>query len=152
MISLDFFTIQTPGLLFPTATLLLLAYSTRFLGITSVIRKLHEDMNNSKDNHNFYMDQIQSLTARIELIVNAQKSGTLSMILCLFSMAVFCFSIEASVVLFAIAMVLILVSLMLIFKELTLSLSALNFILNDCERIDKMRQEEMKKEKEKELN
>ena len=52
---ISFFTIQTPGLLFPTISLLMLAYTNRFLGITSVIRKLHADMNDDVKNHKFFI-------------------------------------------------------------------------------------------------
>jgi hypothetical protein len=139
MISLDFFTIQTPALLFPTVSLLMLAYTNRFLGITTVIRRLHEEMGKKEDKHDFYFTQIQSLTARIRLIVLAQKTGMLSLILCVFSMITIFFSPHVSAGIFGIALILSLASLLFLFRELTLSQEALDYILQDCVKINEQR-------------
>lgn len=136
MIPLDFFTIQTPSLLFPTVSLLMLAYTNRFLGITSVIRKLHDDMGKSTDNQAFYYSQIQSLSARIKLIIIAQKMGVASLIGCVLSMIAIFASLIASVIIFGIALILTMGSLIVIFKELTISNEALDYILKDCIKIN----------------
>lgn len=114
----------------------MLAYTNRFLGITSVIRKLHDDMAKSTDNQDFYYSQIQSLSKRIKLIILAQKMGVSSLIGCVFSMIAIFASLTVSVILFAIALVLTMVSLMVIFKELTISNEALDYILKDCIKIN----------------
>lgn len=139
MISLEFFTIQTPAILFPTIGLLMLAYTNRFLGITAVIRKLHDDMTKDEKNHDFYFAQIQSLTSRISLIVNAQKTGMMALILCVFSMLIIFLSFKISVLVFAIAMMYTFISLCLIYKELGLSQQALDYILRDCAKVNKER-------------
>jgi cell division protein FtsL len=139
MIPLDFFTIQTPSLLFPTVGLLMLAYTNRFLGINTVIRKLHDDMEKDEANHEFYFAQIQSLSKRTKLIINAQKTGMLSMILCVFSMITIFASLILSVIIFTIALALIFISLIIIFRELTLSREVLEYILEDCMKINEAR-------------
>lgn len=135
--SIAFFTIQTPALLFPTVSLLMLAYTNRFLGITGVIRKLHNDMNNDKKNHEFYLSQIQSLSERISLIILSQKTGVSALLSCVLSMVAIFFSTEVSIVLFAIDLMFMTLSLLFIFRELSLSKIALKYILDDCKRLDK---------------
>lgn len=141
MFPIELFTIQTPALLFPTVSLLLLAYTNRFLGITTVIRKLHEDLNKDPTNHDFYMNQIQSLSQRIKLIVWAQKLGTLSILSCVLSMVAMFFFKKFSVELFGVALCFMSLSLLFIFRELSISQHALTYILDDCEKIDKARKE-----------
>lgn len=136
---ISFFTIQTPALLFPTVSLLMLAYTNRFLGITSVIRKLHTDMSTDESNHQFYFSQIQSLSLRINLIVLAQKTGVMSLLSCVLSMIVLMISHEASFILFSIALIFMAISLIMIFKELSHSKKALNYILDDCKKMDEKR-------------
>ncbi|MDE1715581.1 DUF2721 domain-containing protein, partial [Chromobacterium amazonense] len=41
--------LATPALLFPAVSLLLLAYTNRFLGLASIIRNLYEEYRDSKD-------------------------------------------------------------------------------------------------------
>jgi hypothetical protein len=136
MLLTDFFNIQTPALLFPAVSLLMLAYTNRFFGITSVIRKLHADMSRDTNNHGFYFAQIQSLSERIKLIIWAQKTGILSLISCVLSMIAIFFNHNSSLGLFAMALCFMSVSLIFIFKELSLSQEALAYILNDCAKIN----------------
>jgi hypothetical protein len=135
--NIDFFTIQTPALLFPTISLLMLAYTNRFLNIANLIRKLHADMIIDKKNHEFYLSQIQSLSQRIELIVLAQKTGVTSLLSCVLSMVIIFLSNEISLGIFVCALTFMAISLIFIFKELSLSKEALNYILNDCKKLDK---------------
>lgn len=137
--SISFFTIQTPALLFPTVSLLMLAYTNRFLGITSVIRKLHADMSRDEKNHAFYLSQINSLSQRIGLIILAQKTGVSALLSCVLSMVAIFFNIEVSVVLFALALTFMASSLIFIFRELSISKQALAYILEDCKKIDQDR-------------
>ena len=137
--TISFFTIQTPALLFPTVSLLMLAYTNRFLGITSVIRKLHADMNRDEKNHEFYLSQIQSLSQRINLIILAQKTGVTSLLSGVLSMVAIFFSPEISLGIFAFALGFMVISLVLIFKELSLSKQALTYILEECKKLDKER-------------
>jgi hypothetical protein len=137
--SKGFFTIQTPALIFPTVSLLLLAYTNRFLAITSVIRTLHKDMCEDEENHDFYFAQLNSLTERIKLIIWAQKTGTISILSCVLSMIFMFVEGHASLVLFGVALFFMSASLILIFKELSISKEALNYILEDCAKIERER-------------
>lgn len=145
MFSIESFTINTPALLFPTISLLLLAYTNRFLGITSVIRKLHEDLSENPENHAFYLNQIKSLSQRITLIVWAQKLGTLSITACSLSMVASFVSEKYSIGLFSFALATMTISLLFIFRELSISQQALTYILKDCERFDNSNTEDKHK-------
>lgn len=127
--------IQTPTLLFPALSLLILAYTNRFLGITTVIRKLHEDLSKDVDRSSFYMGQINSLTVRVQMIINAQRFGILSLMLCVISMFSILITKNTSVVFFFLALTSLFISLIFIGKELNVSQNALQYIIDDCKEV-----------------
>ncbi|MBP6825040.1 MAG: DUF2721 domain-containing protein, partial [Saprospiraceae bacterium] len=59
-------TIQTPALLFPAVSLLLIAYTNKFLAIANLIRKLYSDY--EKKQLPILINQIHSLRRRLMLI------------------------------------------------------------------------------------
>jgi hypothetical protein len=127
MINYDF---TTPTILFSALSLLLLAYTNRFMGLTQVIRGLHQDYLKDKNNKDFYYQQIQSLHKRLNLIVYAQKTGILSLILGIIAMLVLLMDHTLSLYIFIVSLSLLMVSLGFIFQELTLSRYELHYILN----------------------
>ena len=127
--------IQTPTLLFPALSLLILAYTNRFLGITTVIRKLHEDLSKDVDRSSFYMGQINSLTVRVQMIINAQRFGILSLMLCVISMFSTLITKNTSIVFFFLALTSLFISLIFIGKELNVSQNALQYIIDDCKEV-----------------
>ena len=68
-----------PGLLFPTISLLLLAYTNRFLGIASVVRALHARYQEAPDRR--LLPQIDNLRRRLRLIRDMQLLGVTSILL-----------------------------------------------------------------------
>ena len=70
----------TPALLFSTISLLLLAYTNRFLGLASIIRKLHAD--HSETPNQIYVEQIKNLRRRVYLIRDMQTLGVCSLLAC----------------------------------------------------------------------
>ena len=127
--------LQTPTLLFPALSLLILAYTNRFLGITTVIRKLHEDLSKDVDRSSFYMGQINSLTVRVQMIINAQRFGILSLMLCVISMFSILVTKNTSIVFFFLALTSLFISLIFIGKELNVSQNALQYIIDDCKEV-----------------
>ncbi len=126
------FTLTTPALLFPTVSVLLLAYTNRFLALSSVVRTLHA---NQKTMPNpAVLQEIASLRYRLRLIRNMQAIGVSSLLLCVVSM-IFLFSglIWMGKLLFAISLILMTVSLALSFREIQVSIEALNLHLRDIE-------------------
>ena len=78
-------TIATPALLFPTISLLMLAYTNRFLALTSAVRKLLEQYR--LDHQTGLLRQIHALRFRINLIKYMQTIGVSSLFLCVLCMA-----------------------------------------------------------------
>ena len=125
-------TLTTPALLFPTVSLLMLAYTNRFLTLATIIRTLHDRYQNERDES--LLAQIQNLRYRVYLIRNMQISGVLSLLMCVLSMfALFGGWIMAGQWSFAIALILLIVSMLISLRELQVSVGALDLLLMDME-------------------
>jgi len=124
--------IQTPALLFPAVSLLLLAYTNKFLAIANLIRKLVSD-HEKKKNH-FLIKQIKSLRRRLMLIRWMQVCGVASMLLCVVTMYLVYEDLQVwAKVLFAISLLLMMASLVITLVEIVLSAGALRVLLKDWE-------------------
>ena len=78
-------TFNTPALLFPAISLLLLAYTNRYLALANLIRKLHDEyMRGEKKNH--LLQQIKILRVRINLVRLMQGLGVFSFLCCVVTM------------------------------------------------------------------
>lgn len=133
-------TLTTPALLFPTVSLLMLAYTNRFLTLASIIRNLHARYENDDDE--ILLGQIANLRYRIHLIRNMQIAGVLSLLFCVVSMfALFAGWLMGGQLSFAIALILMIVSLGLSLRELQVSVGALDLLLTDLEQHEKMGRE-----------
>ena len=124
--------LTTPALLFPTISLLMLAYTNRFLTLASIIRNLHARYQDDDDEN--LLGQIANLRYRVYLIRNMQIVGVLSLLFCVVSM----FSIFAGWVAggqwsFAIALILMIISMLISLRELQVSVGALDLLLMDME-------------------
>lgn len=121
-------TLTTPALLFPTISLLLLAYTNRFLAIANVIRGLHARYE-SQPSENI-LGQIDSLRQRVKLIRNMQALGISSLFLCVLSMMIVYMGWQdGAKLIFGVSLLLLLVSLGFSFREIQLSVNALNLQL-----------------------
>ena len=76
--------ISTPALLFPAVSLLFLAYTNRFLHLATLVRNLHRDWVELKDEA--LRAQIDNLRRRLKLIRWMQLLGAVSLLLCVISM------------------------------------------------------------------
>ena len=124
--------LTTPALLFPTVSLLMLAYTNRFLTLATIIRNLY-DRYSSEQNQNL-LGQIANLRFRVYLIRNMQIFGVLSLLMCVVSMfALFAGWIIAGQWSFAIALMLMIVSMLISLRELQISVGALDLLLTDLE-------------------
>ncbi len=125
--------ISTPSLLFPAVSLLMLAYTNRYLGIAAVIRQLHKT--HSESPKSIYLQEISSLRRRIRLIRDMQSLGVLALILCTTSMLLlFVDKQAAGETVFAVSIVCMLLSLAVSFVEIRMSVMALDLHLKDLER------------------
>jgi len=117
--------ISTPALLFPAVSLLLLAYTNRFLATASLIRMLsHQEKKVS------VMGQIENLRRRLELTRWMQFFGVVSILLCTISMfgMLLGFATLGTKV-FGLSLLTMCVSLVLSLWEVTISTKALNMEL-----------------------
>ncbi len=127
-------TINTPALLFPAITLLMLAYTNRFLALASLIRKLHFEYSESNKNKEMVKEQIINLRRRLSLIKQMQASGIFSFFLCVLSMLFIYFEYEIGAYsIFALSLIFLLLSLALSLNEIYISTRALEIELKDME-------------------
>ena len=124
--------ISTPALLFPAISLLMLAYTNRFLTLANLIRDLHAHYKANRDE--LIIGQLANLRYRVVLIRNMQACGVLSLLLCVACMFVlFLGWLEAGNLIFALSLLLMAASLVLSLREIQVSVDALNIRLRDLE-------------------
>ena len=121
--------ITTPAVLFPTVSLLLLAYTNRFLALTSIVRRMDSS---GEVEHEFY--QVKNLRKRLNYIKKMQYFGVSSLLMCAVSMLFLFFQIDfIGKISFAISLVLLVISLLFSLLEIQISLEALRIHLNYSE-------------------
>lgn len=122
--------LATPALLFSAISLLLLAYTNRFLAIAQLVRSLHSKYKDTPDQILF--GQIKNLRTRLELIRNMQICGIISLLLCVICMfLLYVDLIRISEIVFGVALLLLIASLALSVWEIQISVKALNLHLGD---------------------
>jgi hypothetical protein len=127
--------VTTPAVLFPAISLLLLAYTNRFLALAGVIRKLHADQKVTPEPS--YPGQIANLRWRIRLVRNMQFCGVLSLLLCTVCMfLVFLNDLTSAELVFSASLVAMIVSLIISLVEIQSSVNALDLHLQDVEEPD----------------
>ena len=124
--------ISTPALLFPAVSLLLLAYTNRFLATASLIRLLN---NQIKENDRCDLTgQIDNLKKRVELTKWMQFFGVVSILLCTISMfALFLDYVELGKQVFGLSLIAMCLSLVLSLWEVVISSHAINLALKDID-------------------
>jgi len=126
--------LTTPSLLFPAITLLMLAFTNRYLGLANTIRTLHKEY--QVDPSPRHLAQIQNMRVRIRLIRNMQICGVLSLLLCMVCMfLLFAGLVFAGKVVFAVSLLLMIASLGLSLVEIHMSVGALDILLQEVERL-----------------
>ncbi len=125
-------TVATPALLFPAISLLLLAYTNRFLALAALIRDLQSRY---RDTHEpMLMRQIDNLRRRVLLIRNMQVVGVASLFLCVVCMLVLLAGwVWLARGLFTFSLLLMMTSLALSLREIQISVHALNIQLAGME-------------------
>lgn len=134
MIEID---INTPALLFPAITLLMLAYTNRFLSLASLVRKLHDEYHRGEKERNI-LSQIKNIRTRINLIRYMQALGVLSFLCCVLCMyALYRNWIVMAHWIFAGSLIFLLLSIILSLLEINKSTRAIELVLSDIEELDK---------------
>lgn len=128
--------INTPALLFPAISLIMLAYTNRFLALSALIRSLHDKYQNEEKKHILH-GQIKNLRYRLKLIQNMQALGVLSFICCIVCMYfIYINWMNWANILFAAALVAFTSSLLLSLLEIQKSNKALALQLSDMEGLE----------------
>ena len=129
--------ITTPALLFPAISLMMLAYTNRFLAIANLIRNLHAKYKQFPDQKHI-LTQIRSLRIRIRLIRSMQALAVLSFLFCVVCMfTIFKGWTDASFVVFGVSLSCFIISLITSLVEITISMRALEVELSDIEELSK---------------
>ena len=128
--------INTPALLFPALTLIMLAYTNRFLALGTLVRNLHKQYEN--DHQAKVLSQIKNLKHRLRLIRDMQVLGVLSLISCVVCMT-FIFASQQSAArwVFICSIILLAGSLLISVYEIILSTKALDIQLSNIEEEEK---------------
>lgn len=126
------FSLVTPTLLFSAVSLIMLAYTNRFLSYAQLVRNLKDKY--VKDRSEVTAAQIANLRKRLNLTRSMQTLGISSLFCCVVSMS-FCFiSLRiTAIIIFGIALLLLISSLGLSIREVVISTRALEIHLNDLE-------------------
>ncbi len=124
--------ISTPALLFPAISLLLLAYTNRFLTTGQLIRALSSQAR--KDEIRDFSGQIANLKKRLELTKWMQFFGVLSLLFCTVSMfSLFLGYYDMGKKIFGLSLILMCTSLAISIWEVYISSNALNLELKDLD-------------------
>lgn len=128
--------VNIPALLFPAISLIMLAYTNRFLALSNRVRMLHEKYQLIEQRHIIF-GQIKNLKYRIKLIQNMQTYGVatlLSSILCMFFIFIEYQTIAKFI--FAISLITFSISIFLSLIEIRLSTKAIELELSDMEGLE----------------
>lgn len=126
------FTLNIPALLFPALSLLMIAYTTRFLGIANVVRALHKEHEENPSKK--IAGQIRNLRKRLSYIRNMQAfaiAGFTSNIISMFMVLIN--QQGVAIVLFGLSLLLLIISLIYCFLEIYTSVGALTIQLSQDE-------------------
>ncbi|MBT8245743.1 MAG: DUF2721 domain-containing protein [Winogradskyella sp.] len=129
---MDELTLTTPALLFSAISLIMLAYTNRFLAYASVIRNLRDEYLKRKEES--LIKQIKNLKLRLDLTRYMQISGITSLLLCVLTMFLIYIDYHLQAVyVFGLGLLLLLLSLAFLIWEIQISAKALNNHLRDIE-------------------
>lgn len=127
-------TLITPTFLFSAISLLLLAYTNRFLSYAQLVRTLKDRY--MEDHSALTLAQIANLRKRLHLTKNMQLIGVASLLLCVATMFLIYVGLQQiSAYVFGLALVLLIISLSLSVMEIRISAKSLEIYLSDMEKL-----------------
>ena len=126
-------TLTTPALCFSALSLLLLAYTNRFMGYAQLVRILFEQYKSHKDQ--LLLGEISNLRTRLKLIKHMQMQGIGSLLMCTLSMLLIYVGYQNwAVIVFGIALLMLVISLIISVCEIFISVKAIDLHLNEIEK------------------
>ena len=126
-------TLTTPALLFSAVSLILLAYTNRFLSYAQLVRQLRDRyVENPSD---ITEAQIENLRKRLNLTRTMQGLGIASLFLCVVSMFLIYIGLQLfSAYVFGLALILLIAFLGVSFREIQISTRSLEIYLGTMEK------------------
>lgn len=126
-------TLTTPALLFSAISLIMLAYTNRFLAYAATIRTLHDKYIQNKDS--VLIAQIENIKKRLYLTRSMQILGISSLLLCVLTMFLIYIDQQyIAVWAFGLALILLILSLAYLIVEIQISVKALEHHISDIEK------------------
>jgi len=126
-------TLTTPALLFSAVSLILLAYTNRFLSYAQLVRTLKDQY--IKNPSTIKAAQIDNLRKRLNLTRLMQELGISSLFLCVVTMFLIYIDLQlVSAYVFGLALLLLIGSLGVSVWEINISVKALDLHLSDMEK------------------
>ena len=124
--------LTTPALLFPAISLLLLAYTNRFLALAALMRELYARYKTSPDQR--IKGQLANLRYRLGIIRSMQVWGVASFVGSVVCMIVLFAGMQlVGKCIFAVSLLFLLVSLALSLREVQVSIDALTLQMHDLD-------------------
>jgi len=124
--------ITTPALMFSAVSLILLAYTNRFLAYAQIVRNLYAEFQKNKDI--VLKNQIKNLRKRLYLIRAMQIFGVVSLFLSMASMLMLYFNMNTlGGLAFALGLIFMIFSLFVSLWEIQISIRALDLHLKNME-------------------
>jgi hypothetical protein len=128
--------VNIPALLFPAISLIMLAYTNRFLALSNRVRVLH-DKYQQQDQGSIIFAQIKNLKYRIKLIQRMQTYGVAALMLSLLSMFFIFIQYQAiAKFIFASSLICFSISIFVSLIEIRLSTKAIELELSDMEGLE----------------
>ena len=125
-------TLTTPALLFSAISLIMLAYTNRFLAYAAIIRNLRDKYIQHQDAS--IIRQIENLKLRVTLTRYMQISGISSLLFCVVTMFLIYINYQlVAAWAFGLGLVLLIISLLFLIWEIQISAKALQHHLGDIE-------------------
>ncbi len=125
--------ITTPALLFSAVSLILLAYTNRFLAYAQIVRNLYTEY--KKNKNNVLLGQIKNIRKRLNITKWMQLLGVISLFLSVASTLFIYLQIESyGAVAFILALVCMIASLALSIWEIQISVVALDLHIKGMEK------------------
>lgn len=126
-------TLTTPALLFSAISLIMLAYTNRFIAYATIIRELHDKY--LREKNSVLMAQIKNIKKRLYLTRSMQIFGISSLFLCVLTMFLIYIKLHTIAVwVFGIALILLILSLAFLIWEIQISVKALEHHIKDIEK------------------
>lgn len=138
--------LTTPSILFSAISLIMLAYTNRFLAYATVMRQLKKEYKRSPDPKS--IKQLNNLNHRLSLIRSMQIFGISSLLLCVVATLLLFLEVRVTAAYcFVLALITLAISLCISIAEINISTTALKINLSDINSDDTEQEDSSTKQK-----